>query len=230
MLPEGAGNRAPPAPTNGITVGTHPTNGPSVGVSARWELDHPLLGAADPRGVEHLEGVHGLLRRHLAVPVGRDSHPSSSAPTLMAAMLQALDVRDGDRVLEVRTGTRYNAALLCHRLGADRVTSVDVDPSLVEAARAQLASIGYSPHLVTADGAHGAPDRAPFDKIIATVALSGIPPAWRGQTAPGGTILLSLDLAGVRPRLGATSAMASCRTAARSASVSSHSISAPDVR
>ena len=77
-------------------------------------------------------------------------------------------------------------ALLCHRLGADRVTSVDVDPSLVEAARAQLASIGYSPHLVTADGAHGAPHRAPFDKIIATVASPGYRPRGGGRPRPAG--------------------------------------------
>lgn len=129
-------------------------------------------------------------------PVKGTPTSSSSAPTLMAVMLQALGVRDGDRVLEVGTGTGYNAALLCHRVGAEHVTSIDVDPTLVGAARVRLARIGYIPHLVTGDGAHGVPDRAPFEKIIATVALPGLPRAWREQTTPGGTILLPLDLTG----------------------------------
>jgi methyltransferase of ATP-grasp peptide maturase system len=144
--------------------------------------------------IVQLDGDDAAVKKARHEPISGIPTSSSSAPTLMAAMLQALDVRDGDRVLEIGSGTGYNAGLLCHRLGADRVTSIDVDPSLVDAARARLASIGYHPHLETADGVHGAPGRAPFDKIIATVALPGLPPAWREQTVPGGTILLPLDL------------------------------------
>src|SRR5690606_32276261 len=60
---------------------------------------------------------------------------SSTAPGLMALMLEALDVRDGHRVLEVGTGSGYNAALLCHRLGAGGVVTVEVDPAVAGAAR-----------------------------------------------------------------------------------------------
>lgn len=86
---------------------------------------------------------------------------SSSQPSLMAMMLVALRVRDGDRVLEIGAGTGYNAALLAHRLGDDCVTTVDLEPEITEAARRHLADAGYHPAVVTGDGARGVPERAP---------------------------------------------------------------------
>ncbi|MGH3798155.1 MAG: hypothetical protein ACRDSP_25165 [Pseudonocardiaceae bacterium] len=66
---------------------------------------------------------------------------SSSAPTLMELMLEAIDARRGHRVLEIGTGTAYNTALLCHRLNPTHVTSIDIDADLV-------------PHLATTRPAH----------------------------------------------------------------------------
>ncbi|KOU67291.1 methyltransferase [Streptomyces sp. MMG1533] len=115
---------------------------------------------------------------------------SSSQPSLMAMMLADLRVRDGDRVLEIGAGTGYNAALLAHRLGDDDlVTTVDLEPEITEAARQHLAAAGYHPLVVTGDGARGVPERAPFDRIIATCTLSSIPPAWLPQCRPGARIL-----------------------------------------
>ncbi|MFG2936211.1 methyltransferase domain-containing protein [Streptomyces sp. NPDC048282] len=115
---------------------------------------------------------------------------SSSQPSLMARMLVELRVSEGDRVLEVGAGTGYNAALLAHRLGDDGlVTTVDVDPEIAESARRHLAAAGYRPAVVTGDGARGVPERAPFDRIIATCALPGVPRAWVGQCAEGARIL-----------------------------------------
>jgi methyltransferase of ATP-grasp peptide maturase system len=121
---------------------------------------------------------------------------SSSAPPLMGLMLQALDATEGHRVLEVGTGTGYNTALLCHRLGPDSVTSIDIDAGLLGRARERLAAFDYFPRLETMDGTAGFRGRAPFDRIISTVGLSRVPGAWIEQTTLGGKILVPLDLAG----------------------------------
>ncbi|MGV9287577.1 methyltransferase domain-containing protein [Streptomyces sp. NPDC003719] len=118
---------------------------------------------------------------------------SSSQPSLMAMMLVELHVADGDRVLEIGAGTGYNAALLTRRLGDDDlVTTVDLDPEITESARRHLAAAGYHPAVVTGDGARGVPERAPFDRIIATCELPAIPRAWLVQCRPGGRILAPL--------------------------------------
>ncbi|WP_051300620.1 methyltransferase domain-containing protein [Actinomadura rifamycini] len=123
------------------------------------------------------------------------STSSTTRPSLMLRMLELLDVSDGMTVLEIGTGTGYNAALLSERLGAENVTSVDIDPELVEAARGRLAGAGYVPRLEARDGALGCPGRAPYDRVIATVAFERVPRAWIEQVRPGGVVL-----ADVRPR------------------------------
>lgn len=120
---------------------------------------------------------------------------SSTKPDLMVRMLEILDVRAGHRVLEIGTGTGYNAALLAHRLGDERVFSVDVDDDLVDLARERLDAAGYRPTLVAVDGIHGLPAHAPFDRIIATCSVPAVPRSWAEQLAPDGAILVDLKLA-----------------------------------
>jgi protein-L-isoaspartate(D-aspartate) O-methyltransferase len=115
---------------------------------------------------------------------------SSTKPDLMVRMLETLDVREGQRILEIGTGTGYNAALLAHRLGEDNVFSVDIDPELVATARRRLASIGRHPHLAVRDGADGWRQHAPYDRIIGTCAVRRIPWAWYDQLTPGGQLLV----------------------------------------
>jgi len=114
---------------------------------------------------------------------------SGTMPSLVAMMLQALEVDDGHRVLQVATGTGYTAALLCERLGSTQVTSIDVEPDLTIVARDRLRCCGYTPTLITADGAHGYPADAPYDRIIVTFAVASIPLAWIDQARIGGLIL-----------------------------------------
>ncbi|WP_416961798.1 methyltransferase domain-containing protein [Streptomyces sp. Agncl-13] len=117
---------------------------------------------------------------------------SSSQPSLMARMLAELRVTDGDRVLEIGAGTGYNAALLAHRLGDDLVTTVDLEPEITESARTHLADAGYRPTVVTGDGTRGVPEHGPYDRIVATCALTSIPRAWPAQCSPGARILAPL--------------------------------------
>jgi methyltransferase of ATP-grasp peptide maturase system len=119
---------------------------------------------------------------------------STSTPGLMTRMLETLDIHEGHDMLEIGTGTGYNAALLAHRLGAEHVFSVDIDRELVDLARDRLGRIGYRPTLMVADGANGLPEHAPYDRIIATCSVPAIPRAWLDQTRIGGLILADLKL------------------------------------
>ncbi|MBK1785005.1 ATP-grasp peptide maturase system methyltransferase [Prauserella sp. ASG 168] len=117
---------------------------------------------------------------------------SSTKPGLMVRMLEALELRDGHRVLEIGTGTGYNAGLLAHRLGDACVFSVDIGAGLVDAARERLADLGYAPTLAATDGTAGLPDAAPFDRIIATCSVPAVPWTWARQVRDGGLVLVDV--------------------------------------
>jgi protein-L-isoaspartate O-methyltransferase len=133
----------------------------------RWDPEgswHRLDTATDQGQREWLDQVYA--NRALLTAVAdrwesRSLRSSSSMPGLTTRMLEPLQVRDGDRVLETGTGTGYNAALLAHRLGDTNVFSVDVEPDLIDLARQRLARIGYHPTLIAADGASGLPPTRP---------------------------------------------------------------------
>lgn len=114
---------------------------------------------------------------------------SASAPGIVFAALDALDVRDHHRVLEVGTGTGWTAALLSRRVGAPNVVSVEVDAQVAAQAEKNLTAAGYTPHLVVGDGADGCPAHAPYDRVHATCAVATVPYAWVEQTRPGGVIV-----------------------------------------
>ena len=117
---------------------------------------------------------------------------SSTTPTTVVGMLEQLDVTDGHTVLEIGTGTGYSTALMCHRLGEDNVTTVEVDPQVAARADAVLEEAGHSTWTVTGDGLLGHPARAPYDRVIATCAVQRIPYTWVRQTRPGGIILATV--------------------------------------
>ncbi|MEV0403484.1 methyltransferase domain-containing protein [Actinoallomurus sp. NPDC050550] len=121
---------------------------------------------------------------------GVDATSSSSAPHIMARMIDALELRAGTRVLEIGTGTGYNAAVLAHLLGAENVTSIEIDPAAAEHARRALEKAGYPVRVITGDGEHGHPGSAPYDRIVATAAAHTVPIAWVEQVRPGGVILV----------------------------------------
>lgn len=120
---------------------------------------------------------------------------SSSQPTLMAQMLEDLQVALGHQVLEIGTGTGYNAALLAHLAGPGRVTSIDVDRNVLAEAWDHLRHFpDRQVQLKHADGRHGFPDTAPYDRIMVTAATPRIERAWLDQLAIGGRLSAPLTL------------------------------------
>jgi len=128
--------------------------------------------------------------RHTGTEPGQVPTSSASMPSVVFRMLRDLDVRPGDRVLEIGTGTGWNAALLAHRLGAANVVTVEVDGAVADAARRALDAFGLPVRVVHGDGARGFPGGAPYDRVIATCGLRSVPYAWVEQCRPGGRIVV----------------------------------------
>jgi protein-L-isoaspartate(D-aspartate) O-methyltransferase len=114
-----------------------------------------------------------------------------SQPYIVALMTELLDLRAEDHVLEVGTGSGYQAAVLAEL--ADTVCSIEVIPELAKHAAKVLAAEGYGRiALRTGDGALGWPDRAPFDAIIVTAAAREVPVALVEQLRPGGRMAIPI--------------------------------------
>ncbi|WP_168220761.1 ATP-grasp peptide maturase system methyltransferase [Streptomyces sp. RFCAC02] len=145
---------------------------------------------ADESLVTQIAGV--IEPKDITGTIARLPSSSSTLPSLMVDMLEALDVRDGDTVLEVGTGTGYNAALLAHRVGAENVTTVDTDAAIAAKARNVLWTLGHHVTVVTGDGRHGHAERAPYDRTIATCGVAHVRPEWVAQTKPGGIVLTTV--------------------------------------
>ncbi|MCG6499654.1 methyltransferase domain-containing protein [Kitasatospora sp. A2-31] len=124
-----------------------------------------------------------------------DAWPSSSAsaPSIVVRMLRDLDVRSGMKVLEIGTGTGWNAALLAHRLGPGSVASVEIDPEVARQAWASLNAAGLDVDVLCGDGSLGWGHRQPYDRIISTCSVRRVPWPWIDQTRPGGVILTPWD-------------------------------------
>ena len=121
---------------------------------------------------------------------------SSSQPAMMAEMLEQLDIRAGERVLEIGAGSGYNAALLAVLAGpSGSVTTVELDADLAAAARDHLDRAGFSRvRVVCADGTAGDPAGAPFDAMIASIGVGDVPAAWHAQLRRGGRLVMPLSL------------------------------------
>jgi protein-L-isoaspartate O-methyltransferase len=114
---------------------------------------------------------------------------SASMPTTVALMLDAAHLRPGHRVLEIGTGTGFNAALIAWRVGAAATTTVEIDPGLARRARAALNAAGWPVEVVTGDGTRGHAPGAPYERVVSTAAVHRVPYAWVAQTAPGGRVV-----------------------------------------
>lgn len=164
------------------------------------EVGEAFLGTPRERFVAEVadrDGLEAIYKPEAALPIATDrsGNPtsSSSAPGIMAPMLEALELHPGLSVLEIGAGSGYNAAILSALVGnRGRVVSVEVDPPIAERARRSLAEIGRPVEVVEGDGRLGWRRAAPFDRIIATASSDTVPVAWRDQLVEGGLIVLPL--------------------------------------
>ena len=121
------------------------------------------------------------------LPIGHGQ--TISQPFVVALMTELLDLEPDDSVLEVGTGSGYQAAVLAELAG--KVFSIEVIPELASSAAAALASEGYANVVLrTGNGGLGWPEHAPFDAIIVTAAAPDIPPALIEQLRPGGRMVI----------------------------------------
>jgi protein-L-isoaspartate(D-aspartate) O-methyltransferase len=139
---------------------------------------HEFVEAQD---VDHAYADHPL-------PIGRGQ--TISQPYIVAQMLQALELKGYERVLEVGTGSGYQAAIL-GRLAA-RVYSIENDPELAAAARGRIERMDLSGRveIVVADGSLGYPPAAPYDAIIVAAAAPRVPAGYIDQLAEGGRLVI----------------------------------------
>ncbi len=177
------------------------TGRPAMKNESRMEF----LLALRRRGISNaavLRAMEEVAREHFVEP-GQDADAYAdqalpiacgqtiSQPYVVAYMSEKLDVRRTDRVLEIGTGSGYQAAVLAKL--AREVVSVERYRTLAERARARLKALGYdNVEVIVGDGFSGAPDRAPFDRIIVTAAAEKIPDALLEQLKDGGIMVLPL--------------------------------------
>lgn len=173
-------------------------------VPPRWDL----LDWAVPQDREELLGLvygeNSVLIQHAGEQIlgrtagSRSGGAITSMSTVMsltATLLQELDLRPGQRVLDVGTGAGVTAAVACSVCGDAGVVTVDRDSHVADAARARLADLGYRPTAVHGDGERGWPDAGPYDRIFVSFAAPRVPQGLVDQLAVGGRLLMHLTTA-----------------------------------
>ena len=156
-------------------------------------------GVRDPRVLAALRRVprHEFVPADLrpqaytdhALPIGLER--TISQPYIVALMTEAARLSSGDRVLEIGTGSGYQAAIIAEVVVEGEIASIELMEPLARRARATLDRLGYG-RIVTriGDGYQGWPERAPFDAILVTAAPTGIPQALVDQLARGGRLVI----------------------------------------
>lgn len=148
-----------------------------------------------------LHGGESVLIQHDGEPlVGRTGRvraggaitSMSTVMSLTALLLQELDLRPGQRVLDIGAGAAVTAAVACHICGDTGVVTLDRDQHVAASAQARLGLLGYRPAVVSGSGEDGWPERAPYDRIFVSFALPCVPAVLVDQLAPGGLLLVHI--------------------------------------
>jgi protein-L-isoaspartate(D-aspartate) O-methyltransferase len=201
-----AGDETPVTPTKATpqavteTVAA-PTEEPELAAAREemvvWQIEQ--RGVSDPRVLEAMRSVP----RHLFVPpdyVGQayEDHPlpiglgqTISQPYIVAWMTELLGLESDYKVLEIGTGSGYQAAILAEVV--DQVYTIEIIPELADSARKRLEILGYENiYVLRADGYWGWPEHAPFDAIIVTAAPDHVPQPLVEQLKPGGRLVIPI--------------------------------------
>jgi protein-L-isoaspartate(D-aspartate) O-methyltransferase len=197
----------PPAPVSAPAAAPTPAEPADTRDAERNKMVDETIanrGIVDPRVVAAMRKVH----RHRLVPpamqprayednplpIGFDQ--TISQPYIVAAMTEAAQLTPGEKVLEIGTGSGYQAAVLAE-LGGVEVYSIEIVEPLAERTHKLLARMGYDKlHLRIGDGYQGWPDAAPFDAIIVTAAPEKVPQPLIDQLAVGGRLVIPVGKAG----------------------------------
>ncbi|MFQ3566124.1 MAG: methyltransferase domain-containing protein [Aggregatilineales bacterium] len=176
-------------------------------LKARGELRDPRIEAAflaTPRALFLPDLPPEQVYADAAIPIKSGPEgaifSSSSQPSMMAIMLEQLQLEPGHNVLEIGTGTGYNAAIIAHIVGPHgRVTTIEIDRAVADDARTHLQKAKISAvSVVEGDGALGYPARAAYDRIIATAGIWDVPRIWRQQLKKGGILVAPIWLEGMQ--------------------------------
>ncbi|MCD6183626.1 MAG: protein-L-isoaspartate(D-aspartate) O-methyltransferase [Thermovirga sp.] len=161
-------------------------------IAARGILNSKVLDALTkvPRHLFVPSDLQFMAYDDCPLPIGYDQ--TISQPYMVARMTELLDPKPGEKILEIGTGSGYQAAILAY-LGVEVFSIERIDP-LVERARRNLKRVGLKASIFLGDGTLGLPGKAPFDAIIVTAASAKVSEAWEKQLKGNGRILLPLHL------------------------------------
>ena len=169
----------------------------AIAASTKSTRFYTGIGTIDPKVMAALGRVDRQLyvpdeARHLAYenhPLGIGHGQTISQPFIVALMTHALDLQPSHRVLEIGTGSGYQAAILAEL--AEAVFTIEIVPELADTARHRLAGQGYGNVSVKAgDGWYGWPEHGPFDSVIVTAVAPDVPPRLVAQLKEGGVMVL----------------------------------------
>jgi protein-L-isoaspartate(D-aspartate) O-methyltransferase len=190
-----------PSPTSGSPP-TPLSQGDGAGFAIQRE--RMVIETIERRGVSNEDVLNAMraVPRHLFVPEAEQTRAygdyplpigygqTISQPYIVALMTELLELEEGSKVLEIGTGSGYQAAVLAH-LSSIEVYTLEIIPELAESAHERLGNLGYAHvHCKQADGYFGWPEHAPFDAIIVTAAPDHVPQPLADQLAEGGKMVI----------------------------------------